>query len=110
MALSVALGAFGAHALRGSLTAQQTEWWRTAQEYQVWHALGLVLVGVLEGGGRRLSSVGWLFVAGTAVFSGCLYAMALSGPTWLGAVVPVGGVCFITGWLALAASSRTQNA
>jgi uncharacterized membrane protein YgdD (TMEM256/DUF423 family) len=109
MAVGVALGAFGAHALRDSLTAKELDWWRTAQEYQVWHALGLVLLGILESSGRRLSVVGWLFVVGTLVFSGTLYAMALGGPTWLGAVTPIGGASFIVGWLVLAVVLGRKN-
>jgi uncharacterized membrane protein YgdD (TMEM256/DUF423 family) len=109
MAVGVALGAFGAHALRDSLTAKELDWWRTAQEYQVWHALGLVLLGLLESQGRRLALSGWLFVVGTLVFSGTLYAMALGGPTWLGAVTPIGGASFIAGWIALALSARARS-
>jgi uncharacterized membrane protein YgdD (TMEM256/DUF423 family) len=110
MAVGVALGAFGAHALRDSLTAKELDWWRTAQEYQVWHALGLVLLGLLESQGRRLALSGWLFVVGTLVFSGTLYAMSLGGPTWLGAVTPIGGASFIAGWIALALSARARSA
>jgi uncharacterized membrane protein YgdD (TMEM256/DUF423 family) len=110
MAVGVALGAFGAHALRDSLTAKELDWWRTAQEYQVWHALGLVLLGLLDPSGRRLAAVGWLFVVGTLVFSGTLYAMALGGPPWLGAVTPIGGASFIAGWIALALSARARSA
>jgi uncharacterized membrane protein YgdD (TMEM256/DUF423 family) len=110
MAVGVALGAFGAHALRDSLTAKELDWWRTAQEYQVWHALGLVLLGLMESQGRRLALSGWLFVVGTLVFSGTLYAMSLGGPTWLGAVTPIGGASFIAGWIALALSARARSA
>ena len=102
MALAVALGAFGAHALQDQLTPKELEWWQTAQQYQVWHALGLVLIGLLDRGGRALRASAWLFCCGTVVFSGTLYAMALGGPTWLGAITPIGGVSFIAGWLALA--------
>ncbi len=106
MALGVALGAFGTHALRDVLSAKQLAWWHTAQEYMVWHALGLVLLGLLESSGRRLTVVGWLFVVGTVVFSGSLFAMALGGPTWLGAITPIGGASFIVGWVLLAVSFR----
>jgi uncharacterized membrane protein YgdD (TMEM256/DUF423 family) len=108
MAVGVALGAFGAHALRDTFDAKQMEWWHTAQEYQVWHALALVLVGLLSSSGRRLGVVGWLFIAGTLVFSGSLYAMALTKATWLGAITPIGGASFIAGWIALAMQFRRQ--
>ena len=110
MAVGVALGAFGAHALRDSLTAKELDWWRTAQEYQVWHGLGLVLLGLLESSGRRSTVAGWLFLVGTLVFSGTLYSMALGGPTWLGAVTPIGGASFIAGWIALTLSARARSA
>ncbi len=106
MAVGVALGAFGAHALRDVLGAKQLEWWHTAQEYMVWHALGLVLIGMLESSRRRMTVIGWLFVVGTLVFSGSLFAMSLGGPTWLGAVTPIGGASFIVGWVLLAVSFR----
>jgi uncharacterized membrane protein YgdD (TMEM256/DUF423 family) len=110
MAIAVALGAFGAHALRDSFSEKQLDWWTTAQHYQVWHALALVLLGLLDGRGpRRPSVAAWLFVAGTAVFSGTLYGMALGGPTWLGAVTPIGGASFIAGWIALAVASARKN-
>ena len=103
MAVAVALGAFGAHALRDVFDSKQMEWWHTAQEYQVWHALALVVAGLIEGQtGRSMRAVAWLFVAGTLVFSGSLYLMALTGQTWLGAITPFGGAAFIAGWITLA--------
>ena len=111
MAIAVALGAFGAHALRDTLTDKQLGWWNTAQQYQVWHALALVLLGVIEAhSGSPIKAPAWLFVVGTLVFSGTLYAMALGGPTWLGAITPVGGASFIAGWLTLAVSSLRARA
>lgn len=101
MAVAVALGAFGTHALRDTLTDKQLGWWATAQQYQVWHSLALVLLGLLPVN----KIAGWLFVVGIAVFSGTLYAMALGGPTWLGAVTPIGGASFIAGWLTLVYST-----
>jgi uncharacterized membrane protein YgdD (TMEM256/DUF423 family) len=108
MAVGVALGAFGAHALRDTLAVEQLGWWHTAQQYQVWHALGLVFLGLLERNGRRVTFPSWCFVVGTLVFSGTLYGMALGGPRWLGAVTPIGGASFILGWLALALSRRRE--
>jgi uncharacterized membrane protein YgdD (TMEM256/DUF423 family) len=110
MAVGVALGAFGAHALRDTLTGRQLDWWHTAQQYQVWHALALVLLGLIERQtDRSLKLAAWLFVAGTLVFSGTLYGMALGGPSWLGAVTPLGGASFIAGWVVLAVASYPKN-
>ena len=104
-ALGVALGAFGAHALKSRLSADMLAVWQTAVQYHLWHALGLVAIGLLaqhlpESGVLRLA--GWLMLAGILLFSGSLYVLALSGMRWLGAVTPFGGACFIAGWLALA--------
>jgi uncharacterized membrane protein YgdD (TMEM256/DUF423 family) len=105
--LGVALGAFGAHALRDRLSAAMLQTFQTGVSYQMYHALALLAVGVLLGrfsidGSSWLSGAGWLFVAGTILFSGSLYLLALSGTTWLGAITPIGGVAFLLGWLALA--------
>lgn len=110
MFVAVAAGAFGAHALRSRLAPEMSAVWQTAVQYHAWHALGLAIVGLLtihvpERAGLALA--GWLFVAGIALFSGSLYAMALTGYRALGAVTPIGGVAFLAGWLALAwAASR----
>jgi uncharacterized membrane protein YgdD (TMEM256/DUF423 family) len=98
--LGVALGAFGAHALKALLSAEALGWWQTAVQYQMWHAVGLLALGAIGRADLRLPS--WLLVAGTLLFSGSLYAMALSGARWLGAVTPLGGLLLIAGW-ALAA-------
>jgi uncharacterized membrane protein YgdD (TMEM256/DUF423 family) len=109
-AIAVGAGAFGAHALRARVDARMLEVWETAARYQMYHALALLLVAVLmreaeAGKHRSLRAAGWCFVAGTLVFSGSLYAMTLTGVTALGAVTPVGGVCFIAGWVVLAAGA-----
>jgi uncharacterized membrane protein YgdD (TMEM256/DUF423 family) len=110
MFVAVAAGAFGAHALRTRLSPDMTAVWQTAVQYHAWHALGLAVVGLLmihvpERAGLALA--GWLFVAGIVLFSGSLYAMALTGARALGAVTPIGGVAFLAGWLSLAwAASR----
>jgi uncharacterized membrane protein YgdD (TMEM256/DUF423 family) len=102
--LAVAAGAFGAHALRDAVTPDRLAVWETAARYQMYHALGLLLVAYLashkEAGPARLA--GWLFAAGTVVFSGSLYLLTVTGMTWLGAVTPVGGLAFLAGWAALA--------
>jgi uncharacterized membrane protein YgdD (TMEM256/DUF423 family) len=99
-AAGVMLGAFGAHALDGRLTAQQALWWQTAVDYQMWHGLGLLLVAALPL--RRRRPAAWCLGLGCLIFSGTLYAMALGLPRWLGAVTPVGGILMIAGWLLLA--------
>jgi len=101
MFLAVALGAFGAHA---RLPADMTAVWQTAVQYHAWHALGLLATGLLllhwpERAGLRAAA--WLFAAGIVLFSGSLYAMALSGVAGLTAVTPVGGVAFLAGWAAM---------
>ncbi len=103
-ALAVAAGAFGAHALRARLAPDLLAVFETGVRYQVYHALGLLLVSVaaarLPHPGVR--AAGWLFAIGTVLFSGSLYALSLSGIRGFGAITPLGGVCFIAGWLALA--------
>ena len=106
-ALAVVAGAFGAHGLRGRLSPDMMAVFETAARYHMYHALGLLAVAVVAGRlmGRGAVLSGWLFVAGTLLFSGSLYLLALGGPRWLGAVTPLGGLCFIVGWLALAWSA-----
>ena len=102
--LAVIAGAFGAHALKGSLTPAALATFETAARYQLFHALALLVVaGMLE----RLRHpavvrAAWGFLAGTVLFSGSLYTLALTGHRWLGAVTPLGGAAFIAGWLSLA--------
>ncbi len=102
--LSVAAGAFGAHALKARLGPDLLADFETGARYQMFHALGLLGVAWaasrLPGG--LAAAAGWLFVAGTVLFSGSLYLLALTGVRWLGAVTPVGGVAFLAGWACLA--------
>ena len=100
----VILGAFGAHALAATLSARQAGWWQTAVQYQMWHALAVLMVAALDV--RRRSLIASLFGVGTLVFSGTLYLMALGLPRWLGAITPIGGLSMIAGWLLLAWSAR----
>jgi uncharacterized membrane protein YgdD (TMEM256/DUF423 family) len=105
LALGVAAGAFGAHGLRGRLPGEVLAVFQTAVQYHLVHALGLLAVGALRlhwPGSAGLSWAGWLLLAGVLLFSGSLYALALTGARWLGAVTPLGGMAFIAGWLALA--------
>lgn len=103
-ALSVAAGAFGAHALRDRLSASDLTIFETAVRYQMYHALALL--GVAFAAQRWPGSLpqwsGWLFVLGIFVFSGSLYLLVLTGQRWMGAVTPLGGVAFIAGWSCLA--------
>ena len=101
-AIAVALGAFGAHGLRARLVPDMLATFEIGVRYQMYHALALLAVGLAVPRWPSLALGGWLFVAGTIVFSGSLYALALTGQRWLGAVTPVGGAAFIAGWLALA--------
>lgn len=104
-ALGVALGAFGAHALRSRLTPERLQTFNTANRYQMYHALALILTAVLVTGGipgrPLLIAAGWLFSAGTLLFSGSLYLLVLSGKRWWGMVAPLGGLAFILGWVCL---------
>jgi uncharacterized membrane protein YgdD (TMEM256/DUF423 family) len=104
-AFAVAAGAFGAHALKSRLPADMQAVWSTAVLYHALHAIALLAVGVLllmrpDAPAARLAA--WLFIVGIVVFSGSLYALALTGVRALGAVTPLGGVAMIAGWLALA--------
>ncbi|HEY3179412.1 MAG TPA: DUF423 domain-containing protein [Casimicrobiaceae bacterium] len=103
--VAVALGAFGAHALKTRLAPDMQAVWQTAVLYHGWHALALFGVGllVLHFPDRiGLAWAGWLFVAGIVLFSGSLYALALTGVKSFGAVTPLGGIAFLVGWLAVA--------
>lgn len=102
--LGVALGAFGAHGLEGTLSADLLRVWNKAVAYQQFHALGLLLIGVLlrQENLRTLRIAGWCLLIGILLFSGSLYTLALSGLRPLGAITPFGGVSFLVGWAFLA--------
>ena len=102
--LSVAAGAFGAHALRQRLSPEYLTVFETAARYQMYHALALLAAawGASRWPGALPSWAGWCFVAGTILFSGSLYALALTGTRWLGAITPLGGVALMVGWICLA--------
>jgi uncharacterized membrane protein YgdD (TMEM256/DUF423 family) len=99
--LGVALGAFGAHALKQKLSLDMLQVFEVGVRYQMYHAFALFVVAWamhawnLNGAGAS----GWWFTAGILLFSGSLYALAFSGLRWLGAITPIGGVCFLIGWL-----------
>ena len=103
-AIAVAAGAFGAHGLRERLDARALQIFETAAQYQMYHALALVLCGVIAT--RGATTAGWILQVGIVVFSGSLYALALTGVKGLGAITPLGGVAFLVGWGWLAWSAR----
>jgi len=99
-ALAVGLGAFGAHALEESLSPKRLDTWNTAVTYHMWHALALIGLALVS----RVFEVDltWslnLIVAGIFVFSGSLYLLCFTDTSWLGAITPIGGICFILGWI-----------
>ncbi|MBP3039211.1 DUF423 domain-containing protein [Bacillaceae bacterium Marseille-Q3522] len=103
--LSVALGAFGAHGLEGKLEPKYLETWKTAVNYQMFHATGLFIIGILLGktpGSSLLSWSGWVMLIGVILFSGSLYVLSLTQIKVLGAITPFGGIAFLTAWLLLA--------
>jgi uncharacterized membrane protein YgdD (TMEM256/DUF423 family) len=105
MAVAVALGAFGAHALKARIPPDMLSVWQTAVTYHAWHALALLLTGVLMQnmpGSVSLRYAAWLFIAGIVLFAGSLYLLALGGPKAFGVITPLGGVAFIAGWVTLA--------
>ena len=102
--IGVALGAFGAHGLKGRVSPDRVETFRTGVEYQMYHALALLIVGwtAAQGWGPLLHWAGYCFTAGIVIFSGTLYLLVLTDTGWLGAITPLGGVAFIVGWGLLA--------
>lgn len=105
MALAVALGAFGAHGLKNMLTDEMLDIFETGVSYHFYHAIGLLVVGVIAQhipNSSLLQWSGWLLGAGILIFSGSLYILSIFGIRWLGAITPIGGLCFIAGWFILA--------
>ncbi len=102
--IAVALGAFAAHGLKARLDPAMLATFETGVRYQMYHALGLLAVAwaFTRWPGAWVNASGWLLVAGTLLFSGSLYALALTGVRWLGAITPFGGLAFLAGWLCLA--------
>ncbi|MCM3360177.1 DUF423 domain-containing protein [Psychrobacillus sp. MER TA 171] len=108
--LSVALGAFGAHLLEGRVADKYLATWETAVQYQMFHALALVAIGILMsskllGPVSQLNVAGYLILAGIVIFSGSLYVLSLTGISILGAITPIGGVAFLIGWVMLIVSA-----
>jgi len=109
--LGVALGAFGAHGLRGKVEERLLETFQTAVQYQMIHALALLIVAFMmlqSGRNLTLDIAAGAFVVGILLFSGSLYGLVLTDMRWLGPVTPLGGLCFIAGWAALVAAGQPQ--
>ena len=101
--VAVAAGAFGAHALKSRVSTDMLSVFEVGARYQMYHALALFAVAwvAVRWPGPAALAAGWLFVAGTVLFSGSLYLLALTGVRWLGAITPLGGAAFLAGWLCL---------
>ena len=110
-AAAVVLGAFGAHALRGTFDEHALATWHTAVEYQFWHVLALLGVAIVarDSAPGALRIAGIAFVVGIVLFCGSLFALALGAPRGVGAITPVGGVAFIVGWVCLAAHALSRR-
>jgi len=102
--LGVALGAFAAHGLKTKLPAEMFNIFEVGVRYHMYHALALLAVAwaSTRWPGGSIVAAGWLFLAGTIIFSGSLYLLSLTGLRWLGAITPIGGLAFLLGWLLLA--------
>ena len=101
--VGVAMGAFAAHGLKAALDPQALGWVKTGADYQLWHGLGLLGIGILyeREPARRLALAGWLMFAGTILFSGSLYMLALAGWRGFALATPVGGLALLLGWACL---------
>lgn len=101
LALAVAIGAFGAHGLKARLTVEMIQIYKTGVEYHFYHALGLLLIGVLAISypSKLLKWSAAFLTSGIVLFSGSLYILAITGLSWIGAITPLGGLSFITGWI-----------
>ncbi len=101
--VGVALGAFGAHALKDRLTPDMLSIFEVGVRYQMYHALGLIAVAWASARWpeKNLNGAGWAFMIGIIVFSGTLYLLSLTGMRWFGAITPLGGIAFLIGWAIL---------
>jgi uncharacterized membrane protein YgdD (TMEM256/DUF423 family) len=101
--IAVALGAFGAHGLKDKLDAHYLEIWKTGVTYQMFHAIGILIIGLLiskvAAASPQFTWSGWLMLAGIIFFSGSLYVLSLTKIGILGAITPIGGVCFLAAWI-----------
>ena len=109
--IGVAMGAFGAHGLKTVLSPDMLAVYQTGVTYQMWHALGLIVIAVLDRqspASGLLRRAGWLMLSGIILFSGSLYLLALTQLRWLGMITPIGGVCFLAAWLSIAIYATKQ--
>ena len=111
---AVAMGAFGAHALKHVLSTEMLAVYKTAVTYQMWHALGLGIIAVFRQGclqSKLLQWAGWLMIVGILLFSGSLYLLTLLNLKWLGMITPFGGVAFLIAWLLVLifAAGKVEN-
>jgi uncharacterized membrane protein YgdD (TMEM256/DUF423 family) len=110
--LGVGAGAFGAHALKATLGPEMLVVYQTGVSYQMWHALGLFGIGLLQQQmpeSKRVTWAGWLMFIGILLFSGSLYLLALLELRWLGMITPIGGVCFLIAWLLVCLSVNKKK-
>ncbi len=110
--LAVAMGAFGAHALKEVLSPKMLAVYKTAVDYQIWHALALGIIALfqqLHSDARLLTWAGWFIFAGIVLFSGSLYLLTLLNLKWLGMITPIGGVAFLIGWILVAITAAQSS-
>ena len=110
--LSVAIGAFGAHLLKPIIDADSLKVYETGVQYQMMHALGLILIALLIGQWGESPKLRWagiLLIFGIVLFSGSLYVLSISGISILGAITPLGGLCFLAGWLCLSLEAFSRK-
>lgn len=113
MALAVAIGAFGAHGLAPKVTEKMLQTWDTGAHYHIIHSLALIAIGILmskAGNASSLMSIGgWFLFAGIVIFSGSLYTLVLTNISKFGMITPIGGVCFIIGWILVAVATAKMT-
>ena len=109
--IAVGMGAFGAHGLKAMLTPEMLAVYKTGVTYQMWHALGLILIALLrqQNKGKLLIWAGWFMFAGIILFSGSLYLLAILNTKWLGMITPLGGVAFLIAWILVVIFAWQQN-
>jgi uncharacterized membrane protein YgdD (TMEM256/DUF423 family) len=110
--LGVGMGAFGAHALKATLSPEMLAIYQTGVTYQMWHALGLIGMGLLQQltpDSKLILWAGWFMFIGIVLFSGSLYLLALLDLRWLGMITPIGGTCFLVAWLLVCFSANKKK-
>ncbi len=109
--IAVAMGAFGAHGLKAVLAPEMLSAYKTGVTYQMWHALGLILIAILlpQTEGKLLIWAGWFMFAGIILFSGSLYLLTILNAKWLGIITPFGGLAFLLAWILVVIFAWRQN-